>query len=492
MFKRSPSLIRRLATYLPAVLVLMTLFVVSGDYAPLTTRAAGPYVVTVADDTVDGVCDAHCSLRDAMTVANTDGATDTIEFAIPGSGVKEIVLTSNLPEITTPMRIFGQTQTGASCASHSLTISIVGGGTATQGFKVNHTGAGTGIFGLNIRNINGDAIIISAGQLHGVRCSNIGTNAAGTAASPNTGDGIVVEAGTSGTGGITLGAIATAGDPDDEERNIISGNLGAGIRSSAGTSVKVSGNYIGTNAAGTAAIGNGEGGVIGEAGTGLEIGLSGTNIGVGNLISGNGGPGITLSGVTNPQVQGNIIGLNAAGTSAIPNELGVITSSPLTFIGGSDVADRNVISGNTEAGIVFLPGSASSGSNGNYVGTNAAGTAAIPNGAGISVQVNNISLGNSGANVISGNTGNAINLGPGSSNAYIAGNIIGYRPDGTTPLPNGGNGVEVTSSAALSTVDVTIGGGPRLRQPFLRAPEQWQRSASERNPAHPRAGRRAG
>ena len=45
--------------------------------------ASGPLQVTLTLDEYDGVCDAHCSLRDAIAVANQAGGPQHIRLA-PG------------------------------------------------------------------------------------------------------------------------------------------------------------------------------------------------------------------------------------------------------------------------------------------------------------------------------------------------------------------------------------------------------------------------
>src|SRR5207302_4947056 len=89
-------------------------------------------------------------------------------------------------------------------------------------------------------------------------------------------------------------------------RNVISAN-GIGVQiSSAGNIVQ--GNFIGTNAAGTAALGNGTGVLI----TQPNNTIGGTTPGAGNVISGNTDTGLFIF-TTNTQVQGNLIGTNAGG-----------------------------------------------------------------------------------------------------------------------------------------------------------------------------------
>ncbi len=52
------------------------------------------------------------SLREAIETANADSIVDSIQFAIPGSGVRTINLLSELPGVFTPMQIDGWTQSG--------------------------------------------------------------------------------------------------------------------------------------------------------------------------------------------------------------------------------------------------------------------------------------------------------------------------------------------------------------------------------------------
>ena len=79
---------------------------------------------------------------------------------------------------------------------------------------------------------------------------------------------------------------------------------------------------------------------------------------------------------------GNYIGTNAAGTGSLANgNIGVeLNEAPNNTVGGTTPEARNVLSGNNGAGL-FLTGAATAGSHieGNYIGTNAAGTGSIPN-----------------------------------------------------------------------------------------------------------------
>jgi CSLREA domain-containing protein len=82
---------------------------------------AKTFTVNSTSDSDDGECDpfgvfTDCTLREAINVARVNGnrpVVDTINFNIPGSGVKTISLTSGLPDIIEPVTINGYSQPGA-------------------------------------------------------------------------------------------------------------------------------------------------------------------------------------------------------------------------------------------------------------------------------------------------------------------------------------------------------------------------------------------
>ncbi|MDQ1591371.1 MAG: hypothetical protein QOG71_1998, partial [Pyrinomonadaceae bacterium] len=209
-----------------------------------------------------------------------------------------------------------------------------------------------------------------------IRGNYIGTNAAGTAAVPNTNTGVFIHNGATGN---------TVGGTSAVSRNLISGNDFTGITiNGAGTNGNiVSGNYIGTNAAGAINIGT-------EQDTGVDISagaqaniVGGTTAGARNILSGTStGVQLTGAGTNNNAVRGNYIGTDATGTTAVPNSITGITlggGAQNNTVGGSSAAERNVLSGNFSA--VFITGAATSGNavRGNFIGTQADGTAALPN-----------------------------------------------------------------------------------------------------------------
>src|SRR5439155_26539513 len=88
-------------------------------------------------------------------------------------------------------------------------------------------------------------------------------------------------------------------------------------------------------------------------------------------------------GTTANIVEGNYIGTEVTGTAALPNDTGVVIvqGANVNTIGGTTPAKRNLISGNTNDG-VFLRDCNTFGNviEGNYVGTKVTGAAALANG----------------------------------------------------------------------------------------------------------------
>src|SRR6202043_3653662 len=113
--------------------------------------------------------------------------------------------------------------------------------------------------------------------------------------------------------------------------------------------------------------------------------IGGTTNGAGNLISANAAQGVYISdsGTNLNVVQGNNIGLNAAGTATLGNGfsgIGIFTGAQSNTIGGTTSAARNVVSGNKNQGILLSGTNVSQNViDGNYIGTDLAGMTAQPN-----------------------------------------------------------------------------------------------------------------
>lgn len=174
--------------------------------------------------------------------------------------------------------------------------------------------------------------------------------------------------------------------------------------------------------------------------------------------------GFGSSGVSGIHVEGNYIGVDVTGTTAVPNSNGIRISdgATLNVIGGVGAAG-NVISGNTSFGIAL--GDAGTVQNrivGNAIGTSADKSNGVGNGYGIGVfsgassnEIGGLIAGE--GNLISGNVNNGVLMeGAETSQNKIVGNRIGTNASGTAAL-----GAFTTSSGiAISdgAHDNTIGG----------------------------------
>ena len=160
------------------------------------------------------------------------------------------------------------------------------------------------------------------------------------------------------------------------------------------------------------------------------------------------GSGVFLYNKGYNTVQNCWIGTNEWGNWYAGNKgHGILVQSSNNTIGGWNTWERNVISGNGNAGVFLYGWSAQWNQiSNNYIGTDAGGSYAIGNSNGIhAMGAHNNRIGQQGRNVISGNKndGVLINHG-GASGNWIQQSYIGIDATGTKPLGNGLYGVEIS------------------------------------------------
>jgi parallel beta-helix repeat protein len=215
-------------------------------------------VVTNTNDSGSG------SLRQAILDANATAGTQTIAFNIPGSGVITITPLSALPTITDPVIIDGTTQPGFA-GTPIIELNGVNAGSLSSGLVI--TAGNSRVRGLVINRFRGGIDLTQNGS-NVIEGNYIGTNATGSVAAGNVFIGISISGGSNNN--IIGGATAAA-------RNLISGNGFEGIRIFNSSGNQVLGNFIGTNAAGTAAIpnsglrGGGDGGLSRQSVAAVEL-----------------------------------------------------------------------------------------------------------------------------------------------------------------------------------------------------------------------------
>jgi hypothetical protein len=222
------------------------------------------------------------------------------------------------------------------------------------------------------------------------------------------------------------------------------------------TGNRIRGNYIGTDGTGATALSNSGPGVFLISASDNTIG--GTDPGARNILSGNEfGILIATADATGNVILGNYIGTNASGDSAIPNQSGVLLWGLNNTIGGTEDGAGNLISGNDFAGIDMGEDTEGTVIQGNYIGTDASGLAAVGNDLGIFVNFapdNTIGGTDGGAgNVISGNASSAIHInGFKATGNLVQGNHIGTGADGSTAVGNGGTAIVFMDGASANMI----------------------------------------
>ena len=266
--------------------------------------------------------------------------------------------------------------------------------------------------------------------------------------------------------GISGAAGNQIGSANASERNVISGNGDAGIFIivTGATGNVIQGNYIGTDSTGTSALGNTKEGIYAESVGGNTIG--GLSAGMGNVISGNNSSGISLTNATGFAIAGNYVGLNAAGTAAVRNSgegVAISRAASTNWVGGSSVAARNVIAGNGTYGVHLINSTAQI-VQGNYIGTDVSGNYAVANssgGIGVDNSTNNLIGGVGAGNLVSGNGAlnfPSIRLNTAFGNS-IQGNWIGVNAAGTAALGNLDTGIYLLNATSNVIGGTVTGSG---------------------------------
>ncbi len=489
----------------------------------------------MATFTVSNLNDAGAgSLRAAIQAANADSSETpaVIQFSVGGT----ITLTSDLPEISRNVTIDatsapGHVDGGApvveiDCNQQGGLVFAAGSdGSRLLGLAVDNA-SGNGVtlnagsitlndnyIGLNLAGAaygnGGDGVYVSATSsnnliglnplgasgvvanvisgnagnglsFHGssgntVVSNRIGTDATGTTAIANGGNGIWVTAASDGNviGGTEFVDTATGqvNNPTGDKGtatpvfvvpplgNLVSGNGQNGILIDTNSQNNVlNGNFVGTTADGNAAIGNAADGVwINGADNNSLIGCQFVNnpFVYYNVVSGNGANGLQITNSDNVTVQANFFGVGANNTSIVANQgdgILVDGSSANTQVGGviplgnvaagnglNGIEVRDTVSGfitfNTFGGLLAFKGAAPNGNDGLLI-TSTGGNNTVR------------------TNVFSGNLNNGIEIAGDASGVTVDPNIAGLDTVGNAPLPNGNNGLLIDGTAH----DNVIGG----------------------------------
>ena len=438
------------------------------------------YIVSTLSDSGAG------SLRDAITSVN--GASSSQYSGISFSVAGVITLASSLPNITNKVLIDGSTAPGYNDGNTTtaplVAVNFNGVGT---GFNLNSGSASSGISALSIYGSTSNGVTLNASNITLLK-NYIGLNLSGTAGG-NTQNGIYIS-----TASINNVIGSNPKSISGLYSNVISGNTQNGIQIYGSAGNKIQANAIGTNPAGTAAIGNQKHGIwvtyyaaeniIGgtayiNAATGQTNNPTGNKGTVpivsiapplGNLISGNTQNGVLIDSYSELTVlSGNFIGTNNVGTSALGNGIdGVnITNANNNQLIGCTFEDNpfiyyNVLSGNGRHGLYVYNSNAIL-IQANFFGAGANNASMVPNavdgihisGTSSGVQVGGvIPLGN----VSAGNGRDGIRV-AGTATGFTTFNTFGGLYAFQGAAPNGGNGITIDSTGLNNLIRTNVMSG---------------------------------
>ena len=377
-------------------------------------------VVSTTSDTGAG------SLREAINYANANPGT-TITFDIQSVAPWVINLGSALPQITAANTVIdGKSQSGWIFGDPNAMVQVNGSGIGGNANGINIDAADVEVNGLILTgfdgNISNGAIYLASDAADNaiIGGSNKGNIIHGTVGGNAiyivNGDNATIQGNRIGTlDGTTLSAIGDHGIATTGEV----------------TTLTIGGDFF-----------TGEGNLISGA-PALRYGMN---------LFGSGG-----SGLSNVTISGNKIGTNEAADGAIPNGLGGInilgTNSAVT-IGGPSPSDLNIISGNGSHGIIIQAGNGFD-IDGNYIGLQSDGSSALGN-AGSGIRINgvasNINIGTNNQNIISENVGYGILYdGNTSANTALGTNIFSCNQLGGIGYGSG----PLTPGATIESINLT-------------------------------------
>ncbi len=301
-----------------------------------SSQAATITVNSISNNVAD---DGLCTLHEALVAANTDTASgptegecaagngaDVIEFK-EGGTIQPVV---QLPTITTVVHIDGYTADGAS----RNTLPLEQGTNAVLAVEID---------GVNAGNVPG--LYLSGAGAAGSIIEGLAIGNSGNPACCNT-DAILME-------GVS-GAVPTI----------------------------IRGNFLGTDLSGTQRRPKGS--------RAMFLRYDSSNVVIGsdlagdvdpaavNLLSGNNSAAIVPAGVTDLRIRGNLIGTDASGTAILYNG----ASNFFTDSVAKMTIRENVIAGSNGAGVHLRAVSSDIVIERNRIGTNAAGSSALPNSSG--------------------------------------------------------------------------------------------------------------
>ncbi len=404
-------------------------------------------VNTLVDES-DGQCggggnpgsDGDCSLRDAIEYANGNAGADAITFS--SGGVISLTLDPLVIDDD------GTTIEGDLDADGDPDVEVR--------YVSGDIGGGGGLFRIRSAGNTLSGLAVTHSPENGIYIEGNGSNADGNLIE-HCWVGLDLDGNDRGNtkGGVRIASIGDAvssADDNTVRECVISGNEQRGIDLyTAGTTRLIQGtqilsNVVGLDPTGSAAIPNGTN--TASTYSAITLDTVTTSTVQGNLVSGNTRNGIYLDTTQGTVILGNIVGLNAAGTTAIANQG---TAGIYITAGSSDITIRgNTVSGNLYNGIYLGDGSHQATIAGNRIGTDITGMLGLGNGRatnrdGIQIEdAYDLTVGGpalADRNVIAHNGRAGVFIsGDLADDNVVQNNYIGTAVDGVTDLGNGDGG----------------------------------------------------
>ena len=305
----------------------------------------------------------------------------------------------------------------------------------------------SGNLGNGLRITNSDNVLVQ-GNFFGIGANNSTVVA-------NNGDGILIDGSSQTT---QVGGVIPLG-------NVSAGNVRNGIEVAGTAAGFITFNTFGGLLAFKGAAPNGNDGLLITSTGGNQLART-------NVFSGNMNNGIEIGGdAFGVTIGPDIVGLSTKGNSLLPNgNDGVLINGTAhgNFIGDYDrsVIPQNTFSGNLGYGIAIVHGAHDNQVFNNFVGVNVAGLAALSNQLGgvyVGAYAAHNVIGGSSSdskkpkkNLISGNVGDGVTLGKGSSYTAVIDNWIGLDRRGKKLLPNSGHPIVVKPGSVHNKISGNI------------------------------------
>ncbi|MDP9476674.1 MAG: hypothetical protein M3R38_13485 [Actinomycetota bacterium] len=217
----------RVLGFVLAALLTAWVLIAAGSARAATTFTVNSMADLGDKSSADGLCDTgrfvlgagpECTLRAAIQQANAASGADTINFGIPGTGVKTIAPKLGLPSITDTVTIDGYSQPDASentlgtGTNAVLLVELSGANVGAASIALDIRASNSVVRGLVINRF-GDGVLVSDGTGSRIQGNFIGTDPSGISDLGNANRGVLI-----------FTSNNTVGGASSEARNLISGN----------------------------------------------------------------------------------------------------------------------------------------------------------------------------------------------------------------------------------------------------------------------------